>query len=124
MGEKKKILVVDDEEDVIKAFVFRLGLNNYEVITAQDGQEGLNKARSEAPDLIVLDLMLPKMDGYKVCALLKTDNRYRKIPIIIFTARGDKEDEIMAKEAGADAFIMKPFDPHVLLAKIQELLAV
>ncbi len=118
----KKILLVDDEKDLVKTVTFRLKNGGYEVIAAYDGQEALQKARKENPDLIILDLMLPKMDGHKVCALLKGDARYNKIPIIMFTAKAQEEDMKLAKEVGADAYITKPFEPQVLLAKIQELL--
>ncbi len=119
---KKKILIVDDEKDLIETLSFRLNSNGYEVISAYDGQAGLDKAKKEKPDLIVLDLMLPKMDGYKVCGLLKKDVRYSGIPIIIFTARALEEDRKLGIEVGADAFVTKPFEPKALLAKIEELL--
>ena len=119
---KRKILVVDDEPDLVAIVKMRLQANNYEVLTACDGQEGLDKARKENPDLIILDLMLPKMDGYKVCGLLKKDARYSKIPIILFTARAQESDRTLGEEVGADAYITKPFEPQLLLAKIKELL--
>ena len=119
---KKRILVVDDEEDILSVLKFRLEANNYEVLSATDGQEGLNKARSERPDLMILDLMLPKLDGYKVCRMLKFDEGYKNIPIIMFTARDQKKDEELGKEMGADAYIPKPFESEVLLEKIKELL--
>lgn len=118
---KKKILLVDDEKDLVKIVKFRLEANDYEVITACDGQEGLEKARKEKPDLIILDLMLPKMDGYKICGLLKKDSRFMRIPIIMFTAKAQEEDMKLGKEVGADAYIIKPFEPGVLLDKIKEL---
>ncbi|NQT06758.1 MAG: response regulator [Candidatus Omnitrophica bacterium] len=121
--DKKKILLVDDEKDLVETLTYRLEANNYVVVPAYDGQEGLDKARKDNPDLIVLDLMLPKMDGYKVCALLKRDARFGKIPIILFTARAQDSDKRMGEEAGADAYITKPFEPQVLLSKIEELLA-
>lgn len=119
---KKKILVVDDELELVKAVEIRLKQADYEVLAANDGQEGLEKAKKEKPDLIVLDLMLPKMDGYKVCGFLKADTRYNKIPIIMFTARAQEIDIQTGKEVGADAYITKPFDHQVLLGKIKELL--
>ncbi len=79
--------MVDDESQLVEVVKIRLEANNYEVITAYDGQDGLEKAKKEKPDLIILDLMLPKMDGYKVCGLLKGDIRFYNIPIIMFTAR-------------------------------------
>jgi len=120
--DKKRILIVDDEEDILNVLRFRLEANNYEVLSASDGQEGLNKARFEKPDLIILDLMLPKLDGYKVCRMLKFDENYKSIPIIIFTASAQKKDEEFDMEMGADAYITKPFEPAILLGKMKELL--
>ncbi len=118
----KRILVVDDEEDLVVIICKVLGYKGYEVITAHDGQEGLEKAKTEKPDLIVLDLMLPKINGYKVCGLLKKDTMYAKIPIILFTAKAQEEDIKMGQEVGADAYLTKPFEPEVLLSKIIELI--
>jgi len=118
----KKILVADDEADLVSIVKMRLEANNYLVITAFDGQEALEKARKEKPDLVILDLMLPKMDGYKVCGLLKADTRYNKIPIIMFIARAQESDEKLGFEVGADAYITKPFEAEILLGKIKELL--
>jgi len=118
----KKILLVDDEKDLVETLAFRLEASNYEVVKAHDGQDGLDKARSVHPDLIILDLMLPKMDGYKVCRMLKFDEKFKKIPIIIFTARAQESDKKMGAEVGADAYITKPFEPKELLGKIKELL--
>jgi DNA-binding response OmpR family regulator len=119
---KKRILLVDDEVDLVEVVKLRLETVGYEIIPAYDGQEALDKARSEKPDLIILDLMLPKMDGYKVCGLLKKDPRYSGIPIIMFTARAQEDDEALGREMGADAYITKPFEPQALIAKIKELL--
>jgi len=119
---KKRILVVDDEAELVKAIQIRLEQAGYEALIAYDGQEGLEKAKKEKPDLIILDLMLPKMDGYKVCGLLKADTRYNKIPIIILTARAQESDEKLGLEIGAAAFITKPFQHEAVLGKIKELL--
>ena len=119
---KKRILIVEDEAQLVNLLKMRLEANDYEVITAYDGQEGLDKARKEKLNLIILDLMLPGMDGYKVCGLLKKDTRYAGVPIIMFTARAQEEDIKLGKEVGADAYITKPFEPQVLLEKIKELL--
>ena len=119
---KRKILVVEDEAELTGAIRIRLEQAGYEVLTAYDGQEGLEKARAENPDLIVLDLMLPKIDGYKVCRMLKFDEKYKKIPVVMLTARAQERDEDLGYEVGADAFITKPFKYQVLLAKIAELL--
>lgn len=118
----KRILIVDDEPNIVTVVAARLKGNGYEVIQAQDGLAGLELAKKEKPDLIILDLMLPKLDGYKVCNLLKKDSRYAGIPIILFTAKAQEDDKRMGEEAGADAYVMKPYDPKVLLAQIQELL--
>lgn len=118
----KKILIVDDEAQLVDMVKMRLEANNYDVIVAYDGQEGLDKARKEKPDLIILDLMLPKMDGYKVCRMLKFDEKYKSIPIIMFTARAQEEDEKVSMEVGANAYVTKPFEPKALLDKIQELI--
>lgn len=120
---KKRILLVDDEPDVVKVVKFRLEENNYEVLVAVDGQEALEKARKENPDLIILDLMLPKMDGYKVCRMLKFDEKYKHIPIIMFTARGQDLDKKVGYDVGANEYIIKPFESQVLLGKIKDLLA-
>ena len=118
----KRILVVDDEVQAVQMMKMSLEADGYEVIGAHDGREALDKARKEAPHLIILDLMLPKLDGYKVCRMLKFDEKYKAIPIIMFTARAQESDKKMGQEVGADAYITKPFEPQVLLAKIQELL--
>ncbi len=119
-----RILIIDDEEDLVKTIKSRLETAGYEVLTAYDGRDGFEKACSEKPDLIILDLVLPGMDGYRVCNTLKGDNRYKKIPIIILTVRGKDLDleKIVAKEFGADAYLTKPVEPRILLSKIRELL--
>ncbi|MDD5560681.1 MAG: response regulator [Candidatus Omnitrophica bacterium] len=123
MSDLKKILVVDDEKAIVEMLTMRLEANGYQVISAADGQEGLDKLRSERPDLIILDLMLPKIDGYKVCRILKFDEKYKHIPIILFTARTQEIDIKLGEEVGADAYIMKPFEPDILLGKVAELLS-
>ena len=119
---KKRVLVVDDEIDLVMLVQLRLEASGYEVIVAYDGQEGLTKAQKEKPDLIILDLMMPRMDGYKVCGLLKADARYNKIPIIVYSARGQQEDIKLAEEVGANAYILKSIETQELLDKIKELL--
>jgi DNA-binding response OmpR family regulator len=119
---KKRILLVEDEEDMVYAIKLELESHNFEVATAKDGLEGLEKARHDMPDLIILDIMLPKMYGYKVCRMLKFDAKYKHIPIIMLTSKVQKEDEKIGFEVGADAYITKPFEPQKLLAKMQELI--
>ena len=118
----KKILLVDDEPHIVIMLENRIKQAGYEIITASDGQLGLEKARKEKPDLIILDVMLPKLDGYKVCRMLKFDDKYKHIPIIMFTARAQEADRKMGEEVGADGYVTKPFEPQVLLNKIKELL--
>lgn len=118
----KKILLVDDETQLVEMIKLRLEANNYEVVTAYDGMEALEKAKKEKPDLIILDIMLPKMDGYKVCRMLKFDEKYKRIPIIMFTARVQETDKKIGMEVGADDYLAKPFEPQVLLEKIKDFL--
>ncbi|MFQ5951842.1 MAG: response regulator transcription factor [Candidatus Omnitrophota bacterium] len=118
----KKILIVDDEPFVVKVLANRLEASNYEVISAYDGQEGLKKVHDEKPDLIILDLILPKINGYEICNMLKKDKTFSEIPIIIISGRTTREDMKLAEEAAADAYIIKPFDRETLLSKIEELL--
>jgi len=119
----KRILVVDDEEDIVALVRMRLEAGGYEVLVASDGQQALDTAKKEMPNLIILDLMLPKIDGYKVCRMLKFDERYKKIPIILFTARSQSSDKDLGMEVGADVYLTKPFDPKVLLDSIKRLLS-
>ncbi|MBC8473368.1 MAG: response regulator [Candidatus Omnitrophica bacterium] len=120
--DKKRILIVDDEDDLRKMLKLRLQALDYDILEASDGKEGLDKARSEKPDLMILDLMLPKMDGYKVCRMLKFDEKFKHIPIIMFTSRGEDEYRATGKEVGADAYVQKPFETDALVGKIRELL--
>jgi len=120
--DKKRILIVEDEPEMVNMLRMRLESLGYEILVAMDGQEGLKKARTEKPDLIILDLMLPKMDGYKICGLLKADQKHMHIPIIILTARAQDEDRDMGLELGADAYIIKPFEPKNLVSTIKKLI--
>ncbi len=119
---KKRILIVEDQAMIVNMLRMRLEANDYEVITAGDGQEGLEKAHKENPSLIILDIMLPKMNGYKVCQLLKSDPKYNHIPIIISSGRTPQEIRKVSKEVGADAYVNKPFQAEALLSKMKELL--
>ena len=119
---RTRILVVDDEPDIVQVMRFGLEAAGHLVDTASDGQEGLQKARELNPDLILLDLMLPKLDGYKVCRLLKFDERYKHIPIIILSARNQGRDGELALEMGANQFLTKPQPFAELLRRIDALL--
>ncbi|MEA3328783.1 MAG: response regulator [Candidatus Omnitrophota bacterium] len=118
----EKILVVDDEQRLVEMLKTRLEANHYQVITAFDGQEALKKAREEKPDLMILDLMLPKLDGYQVCRLLKFDKTMDKTPIIMLTALGQRDDREWGKKVNADAYITKPFEAEELLECIRRLI--
>ncbi|OGC22897.1 hypothetical protein A2291_00125 [candidate division WOR-1 bacterium RIFOXYB2_FULL_42_35] len=120
--KKRRILIVEDEVEMLKALQLRLEANGYEVLTAQDGLSGLNKARSEKPDLILLDVMLPKMDGFKICRMLKFDQDYKNIPVIILTAKVQDSDVEQGLAMGADAYMTKPYKADELVGKIKELL--
>ena len=123
MSGAKKILVVEDDLVTQRVLSARLEINGYEVITAQDGEEGLKKARKESPDLVMLDLMMPKMTGYEVCRMLKFDDKYKNIPIIVLSALDQQDEREKAVKAGADAVFIKPFDLELLLVKIKEFIS-
>lgn len=123
MAPAKKILVVEDEPEFRLALRTRLEANGYEVIEAEDGAIGLDLARNQNPNLIMLDIMLPKMDGYKVARLLKFDEKYRKIPIVMLTARSQKNDRETGLTVGGDAYLTKPYKPQEMLDTIAKLLA-
>ena len=119
---KKKILIIEDYNNIVEILTMRLSAMGYAVISAKDGQEGLTLARKEKPDLIVLDITLPKMNGYKISRLLKFDSRYKDIPIIMLTARETKLDEQIGLETGADVYIYKSDRTGKLLKTIRHFL--
>src|ERR1700742_1023466 len=114
-----KILVVDDEPDAIELIKFNLKAAGYEVVTAADGDEALKKARSLLPDLIVLDLMLPEVDGLEVCKILRRDPATAQIPILMLTARAAEMDRVLGLELGADDYVTKPFSPRELVIRLR-----
>ena len=122
MSKKFRILLVDDEPDLVQTVIVRLEASGYEVVPAYDGQQALILFKQSKPDLVILDLMLPRLDGYKVCRLLKFGERTRNVPVLILSARTQREDVNLAKECGANAYLTKPFEAKVLLEKIRELL--
>jgi len=117
---KKSILVVDDYPKVVDLIKMRLEYAGYKVDVAYDGQEGLAKARKIVPDLIILDVMLPKMNGYKVCRFLKFDKKYRHIPIIMLTSRAKQSDAEIGMKTGADEYLFKPYKPTKLLEIVKK----
>jgi two-component system response regulator VicR len=114
-----RILVVDDEPPIVDMLSYNLQRANYEVITARDGEEALVKARQEQPDLIILDLMLPRLDGLEVCRALR---RERDVPIIMLTARDSEVDRVVGLELGADDYVVKPFSVRELMARVRSVL--
>ena len=113
----KKILVVEDERNIVDILTFNLKREGYDILEALDGAEGLRLALAEDPDLILLDLMLPKMDGFEVCRTLR--ERGQATPIIMLTARGEETDKVLGLELGADDYITKPFSMRELLARVK-----
>ena len=119
---KGNILVVDDEAYIVHILEFSLGMEGYEVVTAFDGEEAIVKAEREGPDLIVLDIMMPKLDGYETCRRLKTIDKTKNIPVILLSAKGRSMDQRVGLDAGADEYITKPFSPRKLVERISILI--
>jgi len=118
----KKILIVDDEPHIVELLAGRLLAADYTVITAFDGKTALSKVKSEKPDLIILDMILPDIQGSSICAQLKSDPKTEFVPVILFTARSSDYDKDVGKAVKADAYITKPFQQEMLLKTIKELL--
>lgn len=119
---KEKILVVDDEEDILELVRYNLSREGYNVLCASTGEEGLNTAKSKLPDLIILDLMLPGIDGLDVARSLKNEENTKNIPVIMLTAKGEEADVVTGLEMGADDYISKPFSPRILTARVKAVL--
>ncbi|HXA44578.1 MAG TPA: response regulator transcription factor [Candidatus Angelobacter sp.] len=119
---KPKILVVDDEPEAVELLEFNLKQAGYVVSTAGDGADALKRARSQTPDMIVLDVMLPEMDGFEICKSLRLDSSTAKIPIIMLTAKAAEIDRVLGLELGADDYLTKPFSPRELLLRIKKIL--
>jgi two-component system alkaline phosphatase synthesis response regulator PhoP len=119
---KEKILVIDDEEDILELIRFNLVREGYKVLCAPSGEEALTIAQSEMPDLMVLDLMLPGIDGLEVTRVLKNDSKTKNIHIVMLTAKGEEADIVTGLELGADDYITKPFSPRVLVARVRAVL--
>jgi len=117
-----KILVVDDEIHILKIIDYKLRTAGYTVIVATDGLEGLEKARVERPDLILLDVMMPRMDGFQALEALKRDPTTKAIPVFMLTVKGKEMDRLRGLQMGIAAYITKPFSPNALLARIDETL--
>ncbi len=121
---KKKVLFVEDESQIREIILARLTAMDFEVVVAKDGREGLRLVRTERPNMVLLDLILPKLDGYKLCRMIKFDTTLEHIPVIICSALGSDEDKKLAEQAGADAYMIKPFDMDLFVSLVQKLTGV
>ena len=121
MGPKRKILLIDDHDSVLKLLEAVLKVRNYDVCYASSGAEGLEMAQRETPDLILLDIMMPGMDGFKVCQALKQSEATKSIPVVFLTARGEETDREMGQRVGGEGFIKKPFRSIDLMETITQL---
>jgi two-component system, OmpR family, alkaline phosphatase synthesis response regulator PhoP len=119
-----KVLVVDDEVYILHILDFSLGAEGYEVVTAANGEQAIEKAINEKPDLIVMDIMMPKLDGYETCKRLKEMPETKSIPILLLTAKGRDVDRQKGFDVGADDYITKPFSPNKLINRVQEILGI
>jgi two-component system, OmpR family, alkaline phosphatase synthesis response regulator PhoP len=119
---QEHVLVVDDEEDIQELVRYNLVRNGFDVTVVGTGEEALESARAKIPDLVLLDLMLPGIDGLEVCTVLKHDQKTAHIPIVMLTARGEESDVVAGLELGADDYITKPFSPRVLVARVKAVL--
>ena len=118
----KKILIVDDEQDIVESLKFVLEVSGYVCYTAYNGEDGLRLAKENMPDLIILDVMMPKINGYKISRLLKYDSKYKDIPIIMVTARSQLEDKMIGEETGVNEDITKPFELDAIVKKVESYL--
>ncbi|MDM7916135.1 MAG: response regulator transcription factor [Candidatus Eisenbacteria bacterium] len=120
--DRKRILVVDDEIYIVHILEFSLTMEGFTVLTASNGEEALRMIDQERPDLVVLDIMMPKLDGYEVVAALRKDEQFQSLPVILLSAKGRPIDREAGLAAGADDYITKPFSPRKLIEKIREIL--
>lgn len=119
---KEEILIVEDEEDILELIRYNLAREGYQVTGVTSGEEALRSARTRLPHLLVLDLMLPGLDGLEVCKLLKSDPKNAATPIVMLTAKGEEADIVTGLELGADDYITKPFSPRILIARVKAVL--
>jgi two-component system phosphate regulon response regulator PhoB len=119
---KENILVIEDEDDIQELLKFNLSKEGYRVNSVVSGEDGIKGAKTIQPDLILLDLMLPGVDGLEVCKMLKHDSKTQHIPIVMLTAKGEESDVVSGLELGADDYITKPFSPKILIARIRSIL--
>lgn len=122
-GIKQKVLVVDDEPDTVELIAFNLRNAGYAVLTAENGAEALRKARVAQPDLVILDLMLPEVDGFEVCKILRADALTAKVPVLMLTAKAAEVDRVLGLELGAKDYMTKPFSPRELVLRVRNLIS-
>lgn len=122
MTLRARILVIEDDKDIVELVRYNLEKDGYQVTACSDGATGLAQVRKSAPDLVVLDLMLPKLSGLEICKEIRRDERLGRLPILILTARGDEPDRVVGLELGADDYVTKPFSPRELIARVKALL--
>lgn len=120
--EKSSILVVEDDEDILQLVAHNLKAADFDVLTAQEGYEALSVAKKHLPQLVILDIMLPGLDGFEVCRELKRSPATRNIPILMLTAKGEEVDRIVGMELGADDYVVKPFSPRELILRVRAIL--
>lgn len=118
----KRILIVDDEQDIVESLKFVLETADFTCYCAYNGEDGLRLAKELVPDLIILDVMMPKINGFKISRLLKYDAKYKNIPILMVTARTQEEDKLIGEETGADEYITKPFELDEVVKKVEQYL--
>src|SRR5271169_1854657 len=119
---KKRILVIEDDRDIVELVRYNLEKDGYQVFTATDGALGMAQVKKSPPDLLVLDLMLPKLSGLEICKEIRRDAALNRLPILILTARGEEADRVVGLELGADDYVTKPFSPRELVARVKALL--
>ncbi len=119
---RPRVLIVEDERGLVQSLSWYFNREGYETIVAQDGTEGLRKARTLAPDVVLLDIMLPGLDGLEVCRALKAGDRTRDVPVVMITAKSEESDQVLGLQIGADDYVTKPFSNKVLLAKVKAIL--
>jgi two-component system alkaline phosphatase synthesis response regulator PhoP len=121
--QKKKILIVEDEKELVKLIAFHMTIAGYEALSAKDGIEALEACQFNKPDLVILDIMLPRIDGWEVCRRLRQDPQTSKIPIIILSALSDINDKLKGFDLGSDDYVTKPFSPRELVVRVKRVLA-
>ncbi|MCB1615343.1 MAG: response regulator [Pseudomonadales bacterium] len=118
----KKVAVIEDEPDILDILVYNLGREGFDVVSAENGEEGLALVRQKKPDIVLLDLMLPGIDGLEICRRLKTEAPTSSIPVILVTAKGEESDVVLGLGLGADDYVIKPFSPRELVARVKAVL--